>query len=36
MADCPPSADYFGQIVGPAREYGFPSWYIDRLDSFWR
>lgn len=34
MADSPPSADYLDRILGSAREYSFPQWYIDRLESF--
>jgi hypothetical protein len=30
----PASGDYIDRIVGPAREYGFPDWYIARLESF--
>ena len=30
----PASNDYIDRIVGPAREYGFPGWYIARLESF--
>jgi hypothetical protein len=30
----PASNDYIDRIVGPAREYGFPDWYISRLESF--
>jgi hypothetical protein len=30
----PASGDYIDRIAGPAREYGFPSWYIDRLERF--
>ena len=30
----PASADYVSRIVEPARTYGFPSWYIRRLESF--
>ena len=26
--------DYIDRIVGPGRKYGFPEWYIDRLESF--
>ena len=26
--------DYVARILGPARQYGFPSWYIDRLARF--
>jgi len=32
----PAADDYIDRIAGPAREYGFPSWYIDRLESFRR
>lgn len=31
-----PSPDYVGRIVDPARAYGFPDWYIARLESFLR
>lgn len=24
--------DYVDRIVGPARAYGFPDWYVDRLE----
>ncbi len=34
LQDGPASADYVGRIVEPAREYGFPAWYIMRLESF--
>jgi hypothetical protein len=34
MADQPASSDYLDRIVGPAREYAFPSWYLARLESF--
>jgi hypothetical protein len=30
----PAANDYIDRIVGPAREYGFPTWYIDRLERF--
>ena len=30
----PPGNDYVDRIIGPARRYGFPTWYIDRLESF--
>ncbi len=30
----PAGSDYVERIVKPAREYGFPAWYIDRLESF--
>jgi hypothetical protein len=26
--------DYVARILGPARQYGFPSWYLDRLARF--
>ena len=29
----PADADYLDRILGPAREYGFPAWYIERLES---
>jgi hypothetical protein len=28
------SGDYIDRIVGPARKFGFPGWYVDRLESF--
>ena len=34
MAACAPSNDYIDRIGGPARQYGFPAWYIARLESF--
>jgi hypothetical protein len=30
----PPEQDYLDRIVGPARAYGFPAWYVERLESF--
>jgi hypothetical protein len=30
----PAADDYIDRIVGPARQYGFPDWYIARLESF--
>jgi hypothetical protein len=30
----PATADYIERIVGPAKEYGFPTWYIERVESF--
>jgi hypothetical protein len=32
----PAAGDYLDRIIGPAREYGFPGWYIDRLEGFRR
>src|SRR5262249_36936456 len=29
-----PAADYLDWITKPAREYGFPGWYLDRLERF--
>lgn len=29
-----PTNEYLDLIIGPAREYGFPPWYVDRLMSF--
>lgn len=30
----PAASDYIDRIVGPAKEYGFPAWYIERLERF--
>jgi len=30
----PASSDYIDRIIKPARQHGFPDWYIARLDSF--
>jgi hypothetical protein len=30
----PAASDYVDRIVAPAREYGFPAWYINRLEKF--
>ena len=30
----PATNDYIDRIVGPAKDYGFPAWYITRLESF--
>lgn len=30
----PASNDYIDRIVNPSKEYGFPHWYISRLESF--
>ena len=29
-----PSPEYVRRIVEPARDYGFPEWYVERLESF--
>jgi cation transport regulator ChaC len=38
IAPAPPPArpanDYLDWIAGPAREYGFPPWYLERLERF--
>jgi hypothetical protein len=34
MAPRPADNAYVERIVGPAREFGFPAWYIARLESF--
>ncbi len=30
----PATDDYIDRLVRPAREHGFPDWYIDRIESF--
>lgn len=30
----PAAGDYLDRIIGPARGFGFPDWYIERLESF--
>lgn len=34
MNPAPATNDYIDRIVAPARRYGFPRWYIERLESF--
>ncbi len=34
MLPAPPEPDYVQRIIEPAREHGFPSWYLKRLESF--
>lgn len=34
IAEAPASPAYVDRIVKPAREYGFPNWYIERIQSF--
>jgi hypothetical protein len=34
LPDAPATADYVDRIVGPARRFGFPAWYVERLESF--
>lgn len=33
-APAPPTDEYLDRIIGPARKYGFPQWYIERLERF--
>jgi hypothetical protein len=34
MADGPAANDYIDRIAGPARQFGFPEWYVRRIESF--
>jgi hypothetical protein len=34
MQPRPAAQDYVDRIVKPAKEFGFPEWYIKRLESF--
>jgi len=34
MQESPPDPAYLERILAPAREYGFPAWYLERLASF--
>ena len=34
LPPAPAKPDYVARIVGPARSYGFPDWYVERLESF--
>ncbi len=34
MEPKPAENAYIDRIVGPAKEYGFPTWYVERLESF--
>jgi hypothetical protein len=36
MRKQPASADYVQRITAPARKYGFPEWYVERLEEFLR
>jgi hypothetical protein len=36
MQPGPAADDYINRIAGPAREYGFPDWYVRRIESFRR
>jgi len=34
MVPRPADPDYVQRIARPARQFGFPSWYIERIESF--
>jgi hypothetical protein len=34
MKPRPAANDYIDRIAGPARQYGFPDWYVRRIESF--
>ncbi len=34
MTPRPADPAYVDRITGPAREFGFPAWYVERLESF--
>ena len=34
MQPGPATNDYVDRIVNPTRQYGFPDWYMARLESF--
>jgi hypothetical protein len=34
LSDEPPTEDYVERIVTPARQFGFPDWYVQRIESF--
>ena len=34
MEPRPAANDYIDRIAGPARQYGFPEWYVRRIESF--
>jgi hypothetical protein len=34
MARAPAANDYIDRIANPGRAYGFPEWYLQRLESF--
>jgi hypothetical protein len=34
MEPRPPANDYLDRIVVPARQHGFPAWYLARLEEF--
>ena len=34
LPPAPAKAEYVARIVKPARSYGFPDWYVERLEAF--
>ena len=34
MVPRPAADDYVDRVVRPARRFGFPAWYVDRLETF--
>ena len=34
MDEAPATDDYLERILAPARAFGFPAWYIEKLESF--
>lgn len=34
MTPRPVEADYVERIAGPARRYGFPAWYLERIERY--
>jgi hypothetical protein len=34
MEPGPAANDYIDRIAGPAKKYGFPDWYVQRIESF--
>jgi hypothetical protein len=34
MEERPADKNYIDIIVQPAKEYGFPLWYVEKLESF--
>lgn len=36
MKPGPPAKDYVDRILKPARDFGFPQWYIERLEEIGR
>ena len=34
LSGAPASSEYVARIAEPAREFGFPGWYVERIESF--